>query len=343
MIEEIRLKNFQCHKRRVIKLQPGVNVLVGENDSGKTAILRMLRWLALNDTRGDRYVHHGADRASGTVVVGGLDVVRKKGPGGNSYFIGDKEYVSFGVGKVPDQVAETLLLEPINFQDQGDPPFWFGLTPGQVSKELNEIINLEAIDRSLSAIGKRIRKTKARIEVHSENVQTAREERDRLSWVAGFQEAFAIVKSEEAKVLSHSLACERLTVLCHTIANLTGQRTRDVAARNTASLAIAAGKDWYDQTEAVAEFSSLLECIGRSEVAARTKVPNMERVRSAREKLLDLRERVRKLREAVTAAEAAKEIKCQLSVQKTAIEKTLEENRPKLCPTCGQTLPSHTC
>lgn len=343
MIEEIRLKNFQCHKRRVIKLQPGVNVLVGENDSGKTAVLRMLRWLALNDTKGDRYISHGSHRAAGVVVVDGVEVCRKKGSGSNSYFIEDKEYVSFGTGSVPDEVAKTLLLSPINFQDQGDPPFWFGLSAGQVSRELNEIINLEAIDRSLANIGKRIRKTKAKLEVHHENLKAAREERDRLSWVEGFIQALAIIQGQTTELDMDQIRGEKLAVLCKSIQALTQQRTRDLAARNAASLAIAAGKDWYDESEAVAEFSSLLDYIQKCQRDAKVKLPNIELVRKARTELETVLHQQRGLRKLILEAEDAKGEQCRLSEQKTEIGTLLEKNRPKLCPTCGQTLPLHTC
>ncbi|MFR9297315.1 MAG: AAA family ATPase, partial [Aedoeadaptatus pacaensis] len=43
-IEKIILVNFQSHVYSELSLSRGVNVIVGPSDSGKTAIMRALRW-----------------------------------------------------------------------------------------------------------------------------------------------------------------------------------------------------------------------------------------------------------------------------------------------------------
>ena len=48
----LHLINFQSHLNTVIELHPGLNILVGESDQGKTAIIRALRWLFYNEPRG---------------------------------------------------------------------------------------------------------------------------------------------------------------------------------------------------------------------------------------------------------------------------------------------------
>ena len=54
MIQSLALKNFQSHKDTLIKFDPGVNVIVGSTDSGKSAIIRALRWLVWNRPIGDK-------------------------------------------------------------------------------------------------------------------------------------------------------------------------------------------------------------------------------------------------------------------------------------------------
>ena len=39
MIKSIQLKNFQSHRDTTLRLSPGVNVIVGDPQNGKTAIL----------------------------------------------------------------------------------------------------------------------------------------------------------------------------------------------------------------------------------------------------------------------------------------------------------------
>ena len=41
IIERLELENFMCHKHLLIDFSPHVNFIVGENGSGKSAILRV--------------------------------------------------------------------------------------------------------------------------------------------------------------------------------------------------------------------------------------------------------------------------------------------------------------
>ena len=48
MIKSIHVVGFQSHADSTIEFDPGVNVLIGQSDSGKTAVVRALDW-ALNN------------------------------------------------------------------------------------------------------------------------------------------------------------------------------------------------------------------------------------------------------------------------------------------------------
>ena len=53
MIKEINIKNFQSHDNTNLILDSGVNVIVGSSDSGKSAIIRALRWVTSCVPRGE--------------------------------------------------------------------------------------------------------------------------------------------------------------------------------------------------------------------------------------------------------------------------------------------------
>ena len=55
MIKTIKIKNFESWKDVQIDLHPGINVLVGESDSGKSIIIRALKWNFLNRPQGFGY------------------------------------------------------------------------------------------------------------------------------------------------------------------------------------------------------------------------------------------------------------------------------------------------
>ena len=91
MIKEIDIVNFQSHKSTHLDLVPGVNVIVGASDSGKSAIIRALRWLIWNRPVGDAFISHWADGGFVNIVTDQMDVIqRAKGPGGNQYRINEE-------------------------------------------------------------------------------------------------------------------------------------------------------------------------------------------------------------------------------------------------------------
>ena len=55
MIQTGVIRNFQSHKKSILNLSKGVNVIVGKTDSGKSAIIRALRWLFTNTPSGDAF------------------------------------------------------------------------------------------------------------------------------------------------------------------------------------------------------------------------------------------------------------------------------------------------
>ena len=41
-IARIRVKNFRCFQDMTVDFQPGLNVIIGENNAGKTTLLKAL-------------------------------------------------------------------------------------------------------------------------------------------------------------------------------------------------------------------------------------------------------------------------------------------------------------
>lgn len=88
----------------------------------------------------------------------------------------------------------------LNFQRQHDAPFWFSLTPGEVARELNKVVNLELIDRTLANAASEVRRIKAVINVSKERLDKSRKEADRLAWVKEADEALKEVEAKEAEL-----------------------------------------------------------------------------------------------------------------------------------------------
>ncbi|HCU01288.1 TPA: hypothetical protein DIC62_00575, partial [Candidatus Nomurabacteria bacterium] len=55
MLEQIEIKKFQCHDNSVINLAPGVNIISGSSDHGKTSVFRAIGLVKNNSPSGYRY------------------------------------------------------------------------------------------------------------------------------------------------------------------------------------------------------------------------------------------------------------------------------------------------
>ncbi len=55
-IKELHIREFQSHEATALQFHPGLNVLVGPSDSGKSAIVRALRWCLHNEPRGEAFI-----------------------------------------------------------------------------------------------------------------------------------------------------------------------------------------------------------------------------------------------------------------------------------------------
>lgn len=88
-IESISISNFQSHKRTEIIPAPAgqLTVIVGPSDSGKTAIIRALKWLLYNRPQGDEFIRVGASMVKVSLEAGNDKVIRQRSAAVNRYYI----------------------------------------------------------------------------------------------------------------------------------------------------------------------------------------------------------------------------------------------------------------
>jgi DNA repair protein SbcC/Rad50 len=213
MISKLILHNFQCHPYLCVEFDKGVTTLVGKSDIGKSAILRALQWVATNKPSGSAFISHGSDSTKVSVLIDDQVLKRKKGKGGNKYQINTKDLVAFNQD-VPEEVALLFNVDPeLNFQNQHTGPFWFNTSAGEVSRNLNQIINLGAIDRVLAKLNQSLRENSALIELCSVRLLTAKSKRAELLEVEDLDSTLKMVEQKElglgelrtASTLMHNL------------------------------------------------------------------------------------------------------------------------------------------
>ncbi len=161
MLKSIQLKNFQSHRCTTLKFSPGVNVIVGDPQNGKTAILRALNLLRTNRPSGFRYHSHFAKEPSTAIRVETAEgsIVFSKSESGASYSVEregmpDAGFPKAGTG-VPDLASEVLNLQDLNIQDQLAPHFLIADSPADVAREINRITNVDLVDQWTSALNRK--------------------------------------------------------------------------------------------------------------------------------------------------------------------------------------------
>ena len=166
-IKFLEAKNFRSYKDIRVDFSDGVNVIIGENDSGKTNLLRMINWVANNSPSGeDMRSNWGGDTIARLGVDNGEIQVaeRFRSNSENLYKIdGQKEPLrAFGQG-VPDSIKKILNINDVNIHFQLEGPFLLGKSAPDVAKHYNDAVNLDIIDRSMSSIKKTLGNEKAEL------------------------------------------------------------------------------------------------------------------------------------------------------------------------------------
>lgn len=248
MFEKLVIKHFQKHKFLEIEFDPQITTLVGPTDIGKSAVIRALELICLNRVDDKSFVRHGRKYATGILYVDGKRIIRKKGRMENCYQLGDQllNFDSVQRKGVPPAVKNLLNVGPNNFQSQHDPPFWFSLTPGQVSKELNKIVDLEIIDSTLSEIAAKVRRTRTVVEVTEQRLEKAQKQTEELQWIVKAHKALQAIETQEKELAAKRATVASMVLLInkavqhHT--NLSNAKERMLAAQNLVKLA----KRWLD-------------------------------------------------------------------------------------------------
>jgi len=148
MIRQIKLVNFQAHRDLLLTVNPGLNVVVGASDTGKSAIIRALRFVALHESASGLVTHGETSLQVGVLTPQG-GVIRFKNAKEYGYKVGQEKFVACGK-QAPKAVTDRLKLTDVNFQSQMDSVFLLALTGGQLAREINKIVALDDIDKSIS-------------------------------------------------------------------------------------------------------------------------------------------------------------------------------------------------
>jgi len=219
MIKKIKLLNFRSHSKTEFELSNGVNIICGDNDLGKSSVLRGLNWLAFNKPSGDSFIKHGKKTCAVEITFDDISILRKKiKKGNNTYTIlkdGNEINKFSAVGKsVPEEITQRIKIDEVNIQNQHDSAFLLSENSSYISKYLNNIVGLDLIDISLKNASSEVRRLNTDIKNKEGKLKEYEEDKKQYDSLEQQEELYNSLKENDSK---YKDICEDEQELCECI------------------------------------------------------------------------------------------------------------------------------
>ncbi len=334
------LKSFQCHEHKVIEFDQHVSVIIGPSDEGKSSILRALRWAATNQPSGNEFIGRFGQAPYAQVVLhaDGRRVGRRRGAK-NLYRLDGQIFAAFGT-RVPPAISELLNVGEENFQGQHDSPYLLTMSPPEVARSLNDIVNLGLIDRTLTNAAKLVRRTNTEVQVSEERLKQATERKDSYSWgVELDKDVTAAQDAHDRLAMAHQKA-DSLRQAASDVVNkaVVAQTCRRLSEAILGILKV--GQEWHEISGKAIRLRELFGKIRTLTTKVNKLAPDLSELKRMWEAYESARRRQRELNSiALGMSQLNHEIEY-ATVQLTGLRKEIQKLTGGLCPVCQRQWPS---
>jgi len=345
-IQRLTIENIQSHKHSELDFHPGVNVIVGTSDCGKTAIIRSLKLAAFNRPSGDGLRSNWGGRSAVSILLTDGNLVTRVKDKREEYWLNDTEFRAFG-SEVPKEIAETLNFSEINLQNQMDSSFLLSSTAGEVALHFNKIAKIDQIDKAITTINGKISKIKSDIEYTKNDVEKQKEDLLNYEFLEKFEIEVESLELLTKQVKSFKGNCSDLTVLLSNIEEVQEsiEETKKVLALDK-YVAEVIGLRNLCETSLISQgkLITLIKSIKKTEKDIEESntllelQPEVERLLSGIEVLENKREKLSQFNRVLTNIKTCKSDleACQVLLQ-TNLD-TFAKEMPDVCPLCGTNL-----
>jgi len=280
-LKTLELWNFQSHEHTVLEFDPGVNIIRGTNDCGKTTVFRAVRLLAYNrPTRGvdEELIRDGASSCivKGTMSDGSW-VLREKGKDVNRYVVnsplirgGQIELNGFGVS-VPVEVSLALGFGPLtiaksegmelNISNQGEGAFMLSETDPEIARWMYALTSLDDIRAAIDDLSLDHKRSVQSVRMHEERVEEVGRQ---LAAFEGLDERsveLGEIETAIARVTSETETRDALQRLLDDMIRLRNQAVpvKERAQRNAKVLAVLTNEGLSDLERRIVDVAELGE------------------------------------------------------------------------------------
>lgn len=218
-IKKIILENFQSHKYSVIELDERMNVIVGPSDSGKSAIIRGLKWVLFNEPSGTYFIREGEKECSVTIEFNdrtSLKRIRSKTK--NSYILinNSGEEITFeGFGStIPTEIIEAIGIKKIyldssassyiNLGEQLEGPFLLSEKTSTRASAIGRLVGVNIVDEALREVLKDIRALNISRKSLEDNNTALKNEIEAYAYLNDIRESYDKAREIESNIKKKS-------------------------------------------------------------------------------------------------------------------------------------------
>ncbi len=335
MIEKLQIRNFRAHKRLDIDFSPLVNSIVGQNAVGKSTIIRAIKWVVKNKPAGDSIIKWDADKASVRLIVDENKITRTRSKDVNTYRLNkEKSYKAFR-NEVPKDIERIVNLSDINFQGQHDAPFWFCETAGEVSRQLNTIVNLEGIDNTLKNLTSTLHKSRTTIEVIEDRLHKISSQQDSLVYIKEMDGELKEVEHLQEEYQENSSKQATLSDILKLVSLHGLQGDRAAGISRDGIIALSRGRLYQKIVIQVENLSKAVKLAKSLLITINKKPPSLSHLESIKKKQVILFNQYSGLKNLVQKIITHEEIKCQTEEDLKTYKKDMNKVAGGRCPLCG--------
>lgn len=218
MFNSLYLKNVLSHKESTLNFHPGVNMIIGPSDQGKSAIFNGFYKVLYNRPSGDEWKRWETKESE---IHLDLDdyLIRYEKKSQAKYLLENKEtkkeieFKAFGQN-VPEEIQQIVNMDKkINVQQQlerGVPIFLIAESPGDVAKHFNSVAGFDVIDSAISTGKTQIKQTEKEIKTNKGLLSQKQKELKKYTQYLAFEELVQKAEEMQEKVQKQKEAKESI-------------------------------------------------------------------------------------------------------------------------------------
>lgn len=263
MLRYIKLYNFQIHECLTVPLSPQVTVLTGRTNAGKSSVVRALRWLLFNKP----VAHFRRTGSKVTYVEIGVDghrIRRTRTDTKNTISLDGKIFKAVG-RDVPAPIVNILKVAELTVARQHDEIFWVSDSGGEASRRLNQIVDLQSIDRTVSNLNSGLREVVSRVAVTKDRKKDALAECKSLQWAKLQDEELTGIEELRARRDQFDAKADLLRRIAEEAQTASGASQTREKAVSAQKAVVAVGHEWARSSRIEKGLSAVVGDVARWE------------------------------------------------------------------------------